>query len=144
MRFIATADWQLGMTAHFLGAEARPRYTQARFDAIARIGDIATEHNAEFVVVAGDVFETNQLDRGVVVRAFEALRRCSVPVLLLPGNHDALDAASIYDSALFRERAPGHVHVIRDVAPYSPVPGVEVVGAPWRSKRPGRDLAAAA
>ena len=26
MRFIATADWQLGMTAHFLDDDARARF----------------------------------------------------------------------------------------------------------------------
>ena len=94
MRFIATADWQLGMTAHFLDDEARARFHQARLDTVAEIGRIAAQRDAGFVVVGGDVFESNQLDRSILLRAFEALRACPVPVLLVPGNHDPLDASS--------------------------------------------------
>ncbi|EKU49153.1 metallophosphoesterase family protein [Brevibacterium casei] len=144
MRFIATGDWQLGMTAHFLSAEARPRFHRARLDAIRRIGQLAEERGAEFVLVCGDVFESNQLDRAIVSRSFEVLSAFTVPVVLLPGNHDPLDAASIYDSPAFTSRQPEQVRVLRDSAPVEVLPGTEVVGAPWFSKRPLHDLVAAA
>ncbi len=142
VRFIATADWQLGMTAHFLDDQARPRFLQARFDAVRRIAQLASDRQAQFVVVCGDVFESNQLDRAVVSRAFEALSGFTVPVLLLPGNHDPVDAASIYGDPSFTARPPGAVHVLRQPGIYEVVPGVEVAAAPWSSKRPGRDLVA--
>ncbi|HEY4378681.1 MAG TPA: hypothetical protein VGM93_16045 [Acidimicrobiales bacterium] len=40
-RFVHTADWQLGMTRHFLGAEAQARFSAARIDAIRTIGALA-------------------------------------------------------------------------------------------------------
>ena len=144
MRFVATGDWQLGMTAHYLSAEARPRFHRARLDAVKRIGEIAAEESCDFVVVCGDVFESNQLDRAIISRTFEVLSDYTVPVVLLPGNHDPLDAASIYDSPSFTSRQPGHVHVLRDSEPFEVVPGVELVGAPWFSKRPQSDLVAQA
>ncbi len=144
MRFIGTADWQLGMTASFLGDEARPRFHQARLDAVKRIGTLATERDAAFVVVCGDVFESNQLDRVILARAFEVLRSFPVPVVLLPGNHDPLDAASIYDAPEFALRVPENVHVLRDDSPYVVASGVEIVGAPWFTKRPLTDLVAQA
>lgn len=143
MRFVASADWQLGMTAHYLDDEARPRFQHARLDAVRRIGELARERDASFVVVCGDVFESNQLDRAIVARTFEVLRTFTVPVVLLPGNHDALDAASIYDSPAFRN-PPEQVHVLRDSAPFEVTPGVQIVGAPWFSKRPQGDLVAQA
>ena len=144
MRFVATGDWQLGMTAHYLSAEARPRFHRARLDAVKRIGEIAAEQSCEFVVVCGDVFESNQLDRAIISRTFEVLAAFTVPVVLLPGNHDPLDAASIYDSPAFMSRQPDHVHVLRDSEPFEVIPGVEIVGAPWFSKRPQGDLVAQA
>lgn len=144
MRFVATGDWQLGMTAHYLSAEARPRFHRARLDAVKRIGEIAAEQSCDFVVVCGDVFESNQLDRAIISRTFEALAAFTVPVVLLPGNHDPLDAASIYDSHAFTSRQPGHVHVLRDSEPFEVRPGVEIIGAPWFSKRPQGDLVAQA
>ncbi len=146
VRFIHTGDWQLGMARRFLDAsDALPRFQQARIDAIRAIGDTAREHGAEFVVVAGDVFETNQPDPRTVERACEALRAIDVPVYLLPGNHDPLDGASVFRSPTFRAAVPDHVEVLEDSDPRD-VPGVaaEVVGAPWRSKAPTGDLAAAA
>ena len=144
MRFIATADWQLGMTAHFLDDDARARFHQARLDAVGEIGRIAAGRDAGFVVVGGDVFESNQLDRSILLRAFEALRACPVPVLLVPGNHDPLDASSIYRSRAFVDRCPSHVVVAESSEPIELVPGVEVVAAPWFSKRPEVDLVAEA
>lgn len=144
MRFVATGDWQLGMTAHYLSAEARPRFHRARLDAVKSIGEVAAEQGCEFVLVCGDVFETNQLDRAIISRTFEVLSAFTVPVVLLPGNHDPLDAASIYDSPAFTSRQPEHVHVLRDSEPFEVIPGVEIVGAPWFSKRPQTDLLAQA
>lgn len=143
MRFLHTSDWQLGMTRAFLTPEASARFSQARIDAIAALGRLAGEHDAKFIVVAGDVFESSQISRETLVRTLEALKQLPVPVFLLPGNHDPLDGASIFSTKEFRD-APEHVIVIRDQTPI-PVPGaegVEVVGAPWRTRHPNADLCA--
>lgn len=136
--FVHTGDLQLGMPAAFLGTEARSRYAQARIDAIVAIGAVAEAEGAEFVVAAGDVFDSNHLDRLVVGRALEAFEAVARPVFLLPGNHDPLDAASIYRSI----ELPPNLSVL-DGAPVR-VGDVELIGAPWASKRPLEDLAALA
>ncbi|KAA0079446.1 exonuclease SbcCD subunit D [Mycolicibacterium sp. P9-64] len=140
MRFVHTADWQLGMTRYFLNGEAQPRYSAARRDAVASIGPIAAESGAEFVVVAGDVFEHNQLSPRVVSQSLEAMRAIGVPVYLLPGNHDPLDASSVYTSALFLAECPDNVTVLDRAGVHEVRPGLEIVAAPWRSKAPTIDL----
>jgi DNA repair exonuclease SbcCD nuclease subunit len=146
VRFIHTADLQLGMTRRFLDEDAQARYAQARIDALVSIGELAAREDARFVVVAGDVFETNRVRPRTVGRAIEAMAAIPVPVLLLPGNHDPLDAASVYRSPTFTRSRPPNVHVIDDSEPIAPpdTEGVEVVGAPWLSKRPLEDIAALA
>ncbi|MFK7914490.1 MAG: exonuclease SbcCD subunit D [Pseudomonadales bacterium] len=144
MRFIHTSDWQLGMTRALLHPEADARFGQARIDAIKTIGQLALEHRAQFIVVAGDVFESNQLSQQTLMRALDALEQVSVPIFLLPGNHDPLDGTAIFDSPAFAQ-CGDHIVVIRDQRP-QPVPGldnVEVVGAPWFSKAPSEDLCGA-
>lgn len=143
-RFLHTADWQIGMTRRWLGEEAQPRFAAARIDAIRRLGRVAAEHDCEFVVVCGDVFEANQLSGQTVRRALDALREVPVPVYLLPGNHDPLDALSIYRSPLFVAECPAHVQVLDAAGPVRVRDGLELVAAPWRSKHPGEDLVAAA
>jgi len=139
-RFLHSADWQLGMTRHFLDEDAQARFTQARIDAVKTLARIAVETACAFVVVSGDVFEHNQLEKRTVVRALDALRAFTMPVYLLPGNHDPLDAASIFRSDTFVDGKPEHVHVLDGDDPVEVAPGVEVVGAPWTSKRPLTDL----
>ncbi|UXA05601.1 exonuclease SbcCD subunit D [Mycobacterium sp. SMC-2] len=142
MRFLHTADWQLGMTRHFLAGDAQPRYSAARRDAVAGLGALAAEVGAEFVVVSGDVFEHNQLPQQVVGQSLEAMRAIGIPVYLLPGNHDPLDASSVYTSALFTAECPDNVVVLDQAGIHRVTPGLEIVAAPWRSKAPTTDLVA--
>lgn len=141
-RFIHTADWQLGMSRRFLSVEAQARFAQDRIDAIRRIGELAREHEAEFIAVCGDVFESNQVDRQTIVRALDAMATIATPVVLLPGNHDPLDAGSVYRSRTFLEKKPAHV-IVAERAGGVEIPGVtgcEIIAAPWESKRPLTDL----
>lgn len=123
------------MGRRFLTAEAQARFTHARIEAIRALGRLAAHEGCEFAVVGGDVFESNQIDRQVLVRALEAFADVPVPVYLLPGNHDPLDAASIYRRAL-----PPNVTVLDHAGVHPVSPGVELVAAPWTSKRPLSDL----
>jgi DNA repair exonuclease SbcCD nuclease subunit len=142
MKFLHTADWQLGMTRHFLQEDAQARYSAARRDAIVAIGALARQTGAEFVVVAGDVFDANQLAPRVISQSLDAMRAIEVPVYLLPGNHDPLDAASVYTSALFIAECPDNVTVLNRAGVWQVRPGLDIVAAPWRSKKPTTDLTA--
>ncbi len=141
-RFLHTGDWQLGMTRHFFSEGVQERFAQSRFDAIRELGRIAEKEECRFMVVCGDVFESNLVDRKTVSRALEALKDVPIPVYLLPGNHDPLNAASVFRSPTFLERKPAHVHVIEDTVPIAIEEGIEIVGIPWTSKRPLQDLVA--
>ncbi len=135
--FLHSADWQLGMTRRFLGAESQAVYTADRLAAVASLGALASEHGAEFAVVAGDAFEDNAVPRSVVLRAAEVLAAFPVPVLILPGNHDPLDVSSVLRCRDFAAAVEGgSVTVLDGTGPVEVIPGVEVVGVPWTSKRP--------
>lgn len=145
VKFLHSADWQLGMARHYLGHDAQARFGAARLDAIDQMARLAIDEQCEFAVVCGDVFESNQVQRQVLVRAFEKL--AAFPQLnffLLPGNHDPLDASSIYSSPTFIKLSPENVMVLNGSEPVQAVPGVELVPAPWRNKHPTTDLVEAA
>ena len=141
IRFLHSGDWQLGMTRSVLGDEAQARFADARIAVVRRLGELARAQRCEFALVCGDVFESSQIERRTLARALEAIASIPVPVYLLPGNHDPLDAASVYHSAVFRDAAPAHVHVLADARPREVAPGVELIGAPWPSRRPARNPA---
>jgi len=143
VRFLHTSDWQLGVTRHFLDADSQARWTAARFEGIRKLGAIAAEEKCEFIVVAGDIFESNQVDRRTIVKACEAMSGIQVPIFLLPANHEPLDAGSVYRSKHWKDRKPAQVQVLEEFGrPVQIRSGVEVVGAPWTSKRPLTDLVA--
>ena len=144
LRFLHTADWQLGMTRHFLDADAQPRYSGARLEAITALAELAEREDCEFVLVCGDVFESNAVSERVVQRAAERLAAFTVPVYLLPGNHDPLDAVSIYRRPTFLSAMPAQVRVLTQPGRHPVRPGVEIVAAPWTSKHPNADLLAQA
>ncbi len=145
VKFIHTADWQLGMTRHFLNDEAQARFSGARIDVIRRIGALAVKEGCEFVVVCGDVFESNQVGRQVVVRALDAMAATpGVTFYLLPGNHDPLDSSAVFRSPTFVDNRPANVVVLEDSDPVEVAPGVDLVPAPWPTKRPLADLVAGA
>jgi DNA repair exonuclease SbcCD nuclease subunit len=139
-RFLHTSDWQLGMSRHFLDEDAQARFSAARISAVEKIARVVLEQGCEFAVVAGDVFDSNQVDRRTIARGLEALRGIPVPVLLLPGNHDALDVSSVYGRPEFTSSCPEHVRCLNSFEPFEVRPGVELIGVPWKSRSPTADL----
>ena len=141
VKFLQSADWQLGMTRHFLTGEAQARFSAARLDVIEQMGNLAVDEGCQFVVVCGDVFDSNQVERQVLMRAFEKMAAFpQVTFYLLPGNHDPLDASSVYRSQTFTSRRPENVKVLYESVPVEVVPGVELIPAPWPNKYPTIDL----
>lgn len=109
--FIHTADWQLGKPfSRVADEESRARLRQERLDAVRRIGDLARERRASFVVVAGDLFDSNRPTNRTVSEACDAIASIGVPVHVIPGNHDHAGPGSIWEQDFFlaesRERAP--------------------------------------
>ena len=68
------------------------------------------------------------------------MRAIGIPVYLLPGNHDPLDASSVYTSALFTAECPDNVTVLDRAGVHDVRPGLQIVAAPWRSKAPTSDI----
>ncbi|HIW95147.1 MAG TPA: DNA repair exonuclease [Candidatus Corynebacterium gallistercoris] len=146
-RILHTSDWQLGMKRKFLSPEAQARFTEDRIKGVGTILRLAEERGCDAIVVAGDVFDSNLLDPSVQRRSVQQLATATVPVYLLPGNHDPLDAASVYHQPDIAELK--HVTVLRDNHPHL-VPGredsppLEIIGAPLRTKVEDHDVVGAA
>ncbi|HRI67709.1 MAG TPA: DNA repair exonuclease [Polyangium sp.] len=130
VRFIHTADWQLGLRAHFIPGDAGAVVRDARLKTVQKIGNIAREFKADFVVVAGDVFEHHGLKPETIRRSFDKLREIPAQVLLLPGNHDPLTPEALYRTALWKKECPRNVHVLDSRDPMLVREGVAVLPCP--------------
>lgn len=96
IRFLHTADWQIGKPFGGFDPELRGVLRSERVAAVARIAKLATARSCDAILVAGDVFDDNTvLDRDVN-QTIEAMRGFSGPWILLPGNHDAALSVSVW------------------------------------------------
>ncbi|ACU54841.1 metallophosphoesterase [Acidimicrobium ferrooxidans DSM 10331] len=134
---IHTSDWQIGMPARTMTEEARHRFRHDRVDAAERLLAEASSRGACCVIVAGDLFDDNTLSEDQIQRTLGVIARQQLPIVALPGNHDALEPHAI----LARDDLPDQLIVLDSWEPRTVVPGLEVVGAPWRSRIPGRNPA---
>ena len=134
MKFIHTADWQVGMRAQSAGG-AGSRVRDERLLAARRAVDAAASHAAEFIILAGDVFEDNAVDRLLVQKVADILAGFGGPVFIIPGNHDPLMPGSVWEHPAWRSSA--NVRVLRDEQPVD-VPGGVAFPCPVREKHSGR------
>lgn len=89
IRFIHTADWQIGKPfAGIADDHKRVLVQQERVAVLDRIADAARAHEAAFVLVAGDLFDSPTPTQAMVSAACAAIGRIGVPVYAIPGNHD--------------------------------------------------------
>lgn len=95
MKFIHTADWQLGIPFNHVQQKAE-ELRRARIDAVKQVLALAEKERADFVIAAGDLFDDNRIAPDTVEQVAAALKRSAVPVYLLPGNHDPLTQDSPY------------------------------------------------
>lgn len=128
MRFIHTADWQLGRPFGRFEGEVRAALGEARFDAIDRIGAHAIERGAAHVLVAGDIFDTEGPEDRTIIQAVLRMQRVPVKWYLLPGNHDFARNGGLWDRV--RAKAPDNIQILADPMPHEIEPGVWLLPAP--------------
>ena len=89
VRFIHTADWQIGKPYHRVKDEQkRFKLRQERLNAISRIREAAQINGSKFVLVAGDLFDSPTPTSSSVTEVLEIIGEINIPVIVIPGNHD--------------------------------------------------------
>lgn len=135
VKFLHTADWQIGMRAAHVGAVGG-RVRAERLHAARRVVTVANENAAEFLIVAGDTFEDNAVDRLLVQQVADILADFRGPVFLIPGNHDPLVPGSVWEHASWKSHA--NLRVLTADEPVE-VAGVTLYPCPLHEKYSPRD-----
>jgi hypothetical protein len=137
MRFIHSADWQIGKVFKQFGPKEES-LRQARLVAIERLGELATAHETSHVMVAGDVYD-NEAPSPITLRTpIERMR--SFPAVhwhLLPGNHDPHRPEGVWDR-LAHMGLPDHIHLHLTPSPFELEAGVVLLPAPLTRKADAR------
>ena len=135
MKFVHTADWQIGMRAAHVGAVGQ-QVRDERIEAGRRAVRAAVEHGADFLLVAGDTFEDNAIDRVLVQKVADLLAEFAGPVYVLPGNHDPLVPGSVWEHPAWRLHE--NLHVLDKAEPLE-VPGGVLYPCPLSEKHAQSD-----
>lgn len=137
MKFIHTADWQIGMTFRGFKDKSRFMMEDDRLEVIETIGDYANEdsNRVDFVLVCGDMFETPRVAQSLIKKTFRKIERIQKSVYVLAGNHEWQGSECIFDTKYFLENKPPNLKILKaGINPVDELTGVEIVAAPLEGK----------
>ncbi|CAD5371689.1 Metallophosphatase [Rubrivivax sp. A210] len=106
-----TADWQIGRQYGVFAPDDAAALAEARYTAVERLAALATAEKVDAVVVAGDVFDAQTVSARSIRRLFNALAAYAGPWVMIPGNHDAALAESVWSHALRLQAVPDNVYL---------------------------------
>jgi DNA repair exonuclease SbcCD nuclease subunit len=141
MRFIHTADWQIGKVFKRFG-DREALFRDARLAAIDAIGELAIRERIEHVLVAGDIYDV-QTPLPTTLRApLERMRRFErVSWWLLPGNHDPHRPKGIWEQIAGAD-LPANVRPMLTPEPVEIETGAFVLPSPLTRRADSSDLTA--
>jgi hypothetical protein len=117
VRFIHTADWQIGKVFRFLDEATMGVLQEARLEAIATIGRLAAADNAPIVLVAGDVYDIATAEDRTLRQPIERMRGfAGVRWHLIPGNHDPHQPGGPWERVM-RRGLPENIQIHLEPAP---------------------------
>ena len=143
LTFVHSADWHLGQTYWGLGAQTT-RSRAWRFEAIRRIWQLAADNDAAFIVVAGDVFDTETPPDAVRAQTIELLREAPCAVYLISGAADPCAEGSVWFNANWHSGLTGLTQIHPALTPEAlPIrEDVTLFPCPVMRKRDSRDVTA--
>jgi DNA repair exonuclease SbcCD nuclease subunit len=141
MRFIHTADWQIGKPFRNFG-DKEGLLRQARLDAIETIGALALRENAPHVLIAGDLYDSESPSPKTLREPLERMRRFPrVSWHVIPGNHDPHRGNGLWDNVM-RYGLPPNLNLHLTPEPVALGYAAMLFPAPLRRKSESKDLTA--
>jgi len=136
VRFLHTADWHLGIKYSMLGDKA-DLAREIRMETVKSLLKIAKEEDVDFILVAGDLFDSNEVDSNLIHKTCQNLSSTGLPVYILPGNHDPLTRDSAYNDPVWD--AAGNIHILREAEPVNLTGDVTLYPCPVKQKQSKED-----
>ncbi|MBR7071279.1 MAG: metallophosphoesterase [Clostridia bacterium] len=108
IKFLHCADLHLGASCSYLGAKAKKRRMETLLT-FEKIIDTAQENRVDFLLIAGDLLDSNTVEAAWIDRVFDGFRQIpEIEIIYAAGNHDPLDATSPFRTKLL----PDNVHIL--------------------------------
>ncbi len=111
MRLIHSSDLQIGKVFMYFEPEVAVLLQDARQAAVRTLGDLAMKHGASTVLLAGDIYDKQQLSPQTLAKPIEGMRQFPKVIWhLMPGNHDHVRENGLWDR-LARTNLPENVRL---------------------------------
>jgi DNA repair protein SbcD/Mre11 len=107
---VHTSDVHLETDTHGSGPRGEELRDRVRA-AFSRVIDLANEREADMLLIVGDLFDSARVSEQALGFALGNIARARMPVVMIPGNHDAHDERSIY-APLNPASLPENLHLI--------------------------------
>ncbi|MEM0134792.1 MAG: DNA repair exonuclease [Thermoplasmatales archaeon] len=138
VKFLHTADWQMGSKSQQLGTKAGEG-RNVRLQSIKNIVDVAKKENVDFVLIAGDVFEDSNVDNSIIRSVVETLNDFKpIQTFLIPGNHDPFIPGGIWERASWGG-IKDHIHLLSEPEEVEPGQNLVIYPCPLKQKMGKRD-----
>ena len=93
IKIIHTADNHIGISYNSV-SQAKTELVKERLDSLKRIVEEGNKELANYLVIAGDLFDITKLNKSKTTEVIKILKAFKEKVIIIPGNHDHyIDAA---------------------------------------------------
>lgn len=113
LKFIHAADLHLDSPFHALSPGQAAARRQGQRQGVERLMELCEAEGADFLLLAGDMFDSRRVYPETLAALTAALGRSSMPVFISPGNHDPYEPGSRYLTHDF----PSNVHIFSSFEP---------------------------
>jgi len=139
LKFIHSSDLHLGKRFGNFEGDLPGRLRAARHAVLSKLAHHARDAGATTILLAGDTFDTETPAPDVRRQALAEMKRHSeLRWVLLPGNHDSLQASQLWTTLSLE--APDNVTLATEARPIELASNAVLLPAPCTTRRPGRDL----
>jgi DNA repair exonuclease SbcCD nuclease subunit len=97
LRFIHTSDVHLESDTFGSGPRG-DEYRERVRAAFSEVIGLANRSKADLLLIVGDLFDSSRVSAEALTFAMDTIAKAHMPVVMIPGNHDAHDERSIYAS----------------------------------------------
>ena len=139
IRFIHTADWQLGKPFGNFDKGLSEVLRKARLDMILRLAETAKANNVSHIIVAGDVWDQELPNKQTIKQPLDIMGAADqITWWLLPGNHDPARENGLW-SQIKTIGVPSNIRLLLTPEPVQMSQSAYLLPSPWISKNPGVD-----
>lgn len=110
LRLIHTSDVHLESDTFGSGVRG-DHFRQRVRSAFRGVIGLANQRSADLLLIVGDLFDSSRVSPEALEFALQTIAEARMPVVMIPGNHDAHDERSLYAN-LGRDLLPRNLHLI--------------------------------